>query len=100
IRDFHVTGVQTCALPISRLARDELTGAEVPRVELGFVEGVESPARDRGEVERGGSEAAQVAHLRHEPRDHLALACAPLGVVREETGRASCRERASIWWVP
>src|SRR5436309_15941558 len=65
IRDFHVTGVQTCALPISR----EADGADAPPVERGAVRvravlDHDEPARareledgaeiDRSEERRGG----------------------------------------------
>src|SRR5690606_40802316 len=83
IRDFHVTGVQTCALPISfRSASDGVNnepglgwpigqgGGQVP-----VRGGVEAVARSRSGIDTPGDP------------------------VRYEIGRASCRERVEIWVV-
>src|SRR5690606_40338830 len=74
IRDFHVTGVQTCALPIST--------PEAPP---------DPPPRARGHVARRDPSAAEeMGHRRTRP------AGVP-GILREaEIGRASCRERQYI----
>src|SRR5690606_40384937 len=76
IRDFHVTGVQTCALPISctwwattgcrpcsRRAATRSSGADAPRPEAST-----APRQQRLEFRQVGRERAQI-------------------------GRASCRER-------
>src|SRR5690606_40357885 len=89
IRDFHVTGVQTCALPIftGRAERAEGTidlvaagtdepgpfGLAVRLVRAVPLARVEQPAID------------ERAHVR---RENLIL------VIRAKIGRASCRERA------
>src|SRR5690606_40134024 len=74
IRDFHVTGVQTCALPIFPLRAESSSSA--PRIDLAG----EAPARHREARSEGGA-----AVERHPP---LARAAS-----RVEIGRASCRER-------
>src|SRR5690349_22942646 len=74
IRDLYVTGVQTCALPISLV--------QVPEADR---------ARVRGQA-RLGHELARVAieggdaHVRNETVDRRP----------EQIGRASCRERVEI----
>src|SRR5690606_40274052 len=80
IRDFHVTGVQTCALPISQrppAAQDHGGGAETEDEQL--------PGGDVGES--GGQAGDEVdAALDHRG-----------GVQVGEIGRASCRERVEMW---
>src|SRR5256885_8186598 len=78
IRDYKVTGVQTCALPISR------TKPQVPRTN-----------RDPGKTI-----AAVGGSREHLPGNHEALDFAgaladrrQLDVAKEQIGRASCRER-------
>src|SRR6266511_5807779 len=57
IRDFHVTGVQTCALPISRVERERLRDLDDLAI----------PDADRGYTPRGpqigAKEAEQVTRL-------------------------------------
>src|SRR5207302_7517018 len=85
IRDFHVTGVQTCALPISGRWRraghlqpiDRALRAGSRRRDVRQVAG---PARRR----RRRVQLAVLAAKRGNPR---------LVVVDGEIGRASCRER-------
>src|SRR5204863_5587140 len=78
IRDLYVTGVQTCALPISK--RFEVVAAD--QREAFRPEGDDVAAlRDA----RGPVLSIVVALDVRERRDHLA----------REIGRASCRER---WW--
>src|SRR2546421_1868563 len=77
IRDLIVTGVQTCALPISRVARDD--GRE--RDERRRVAGPAALDRERVEVDVVAAE-------------HDLLAGAAADALRlREIGRASCRER-------
>src|SRR5690606_39800255 len=88
IRDFHVTGVQTCALPISsqrleagQAGVERLTGgggAEVIRFELaGRDEDVEVLGKhpvthivqlDRSEERRGGKESRAIWATKHEKK--------------------------------
>src|SRR5690606_40984146 len=85
IRDFHVTGVQTCALPIS-----PASPAAPP-----------APARGR---------ASPAAAARRRRPTAAAAPPAPRPATREsirpdmprpvpEIGRASCRERVQVWAV-
>src|SRR5690606_40495073 len=87
IRDFHVTGVQTCALPISWRGDD------------GGAAGADPTPRDRFAplVAAGAGPAGPGAASRSQRSGRLA------GLVRRgvdggsrEIGRASCRERVSI----
>src|SRR5207302_8371311 len=82
IRDFHVTGVQTCALPISSgepvaVFRGSPEGVDVAQVEAGI--------HPLGEQVHGESDDVDVAG---------ALTVAEQGSL--EIGRASCRERGEI----
>src|SRR5690606_39571811 len=82
IRDFHVTGVQTCALPISMRRRTRpMTGVLLLHTLLitsTFASAAEPPPARRG---------FQAAH-------HLGMSF-PAGKATDaaEIGRASCRER-------
>src|SRR5256885_9357343 len=77
IRDYKVTGVQTCALPIC----EEHLHLRARRV-LRLVED------DERAVERAPAHVSE----RHD-LDHLALEVLLDGLEAEEIGRASCRER-------
>src|SRR5256885_11823950 len=79
IRDYKVTGVQTCALPISALARNRLAAvAELVRAG----DGDEGPGV-REAVQRQADPAVGVAAGKRDRARRLRL----------EIGRASCRER-------
>src|SRR5207253_8605598 len=87
IRDGHVTGVQTCALPISS-------------------EGRENQGAARGKLAAklaGGRDAVTARHLDIEQRYvRLRPRCQGedfICAVGLEIGRASCRERVEIWVV-
>src|SRR2546429_3643716 len=77
IRDVAVTGVQTCALPISNLA---VGGAGGEVREAHVAPEAEGLVRVRGAVPGAVDHAVAVAVVRGEAR-------------RQEIGRASCRER-------
>src|SRR5205823_6887160 len=88
IRDKLVTGVQTCALPILTLAREEpgVTDSSTAIVDLASV------AR---------AVIGDLAPLAGAKRIDLGLSVADTGTA--EIGRASCRERAEMagvggWW--
>src|SRR5690606_40756933 len=93
IRDFHVTGVQTCALPISVL--DELatelvsSGTELPEDADGYERGAAVLASALMAVPADEPGAA------HETVDTAAVtAFEESELIRlEQIGRASCRER-------
>src|SRR5436309_11678506 len=85
IRDFHVTGVQTCALPI-------LKAGKTYHVELAFVDRRLTLAID------GSCPFPPVDFPRAERREGVERpvkvgARGVRAVVRNEIGRASCRER-------
>src|SRR5690606_41007047 len=81
IRDFHVTGVQTCALPISRSAAEPWSRACCAnRTAHAAVHArAESPRASRS----SRVPASPIVRRSSHP-------CA-------EIGRASCRERAEVW---
>src|SRR5690606_40138201 len=88
IRSFHVTGVQTCALPIcaDRMKRGE-PGFEM----LGLAAEYRDLCTEPGEFDRHAlAEAGAAAG----DGDHLSV----VGAVgkRLEIGRASCRERVEV----
>src|SRR5690606_40200019 len=89
IRDFHVTGVQTCALPICRYP-PYLRGRSGPwtcRSEL---------ARDVGGTACGPSPASWLLQLGARFfRCRNLRRCFPAPSPPPEIGRASCRER--VW---
>src|SRR5690606_39647987 len=96
IRDFHVTGVQTCALPIFTLEQDSLNAA----VDAGSLEATdETPGGCSLYVEfcvlRNG-EGAAVTLLRHVVEEFWPDVQLAHTRLDEKIGRASCRERARM----
>src|SRR5690606_39326450 len=90
IRDFHVTGVQTCALPISALCLqwlDRLAGDgaldDVTVLDFGCGSGILALAA----LKLGARAAVGVDN------DPQALTATADNAARNEIGRASCRER-------
>src|SRR5690606_40161507 len=95
IRDFHVTGVQTCALPIFEQV-DEGTLCE----QRGESDTLAFAARERGHVARGECldiEARQRRQRRLAVGRGVAQPAPGAGLAREQIGRASCRESG---WAP
>src|SRR5690606_40792852 len=92
IRDFHVTGVQTCALPIfgechaEDLGGDQRTIGEL--VERRVVREIE--ATD-GRQDHPGAQ--------REARMKSEVDCGVLELELLEIGRASCRERVEMSWM-
>src|SRR5690606_40156662 len=82
IRDFHVTGVQTCALPIS----EEMRRDDDPEIRSMAEEEIRAVQAQLAEQER----KLQVLLLPSDPNDER-------NIFLEEIGRASCRERVEIW---
>src|SRR5690606_40627838 len=80
IRDFHVTGVQTCALPISR--QHHVEQHDVGAVTLELAEGGVAVGGDRD----------LVALLAQQVGQRVAVALLVLDDQHPEIGRASCRE--------
>src|SRR5690606_39860810 len=92
IRDFHVTGVQTCALPICRgAAPDVAPVTELARSmawsELDGGEAPDANVDDEDTIAGIGSLRARRPGERQEQERPLTLAR------HEEIGRASCRGR-------
>src|SRR5207253_3907944 len=96
IRDGHVTGVQTCALPISRW---HVEGPVIQRI-----------AHPTAQLELGGEGVLERAEYRlgivsllrdGRVSDRQAVVDVVIadagGVLVEEIGRASCRERVWRW---
>src|SRR5207249_7329445 len=88
IRDRNVTGVQTCALPIS--AEGDRSGLDSPRVR---------PVAEEERLladDRPGADCEQIGAHRHTPgEDHDArpdFRAQRPQIKRIEIGRASCRE--------
>src|SRR5690606_39882275 len=88
IRDFHVTGVQTCALPIYVVLRHEKRWRERSCIEAG--------EDFRDQVHRRAREADQRSEPAGKRWNGRARALLTELHRREQIGRASCRERAWI----
>src|SRR5690606_40376100 len=90
IRDFHVTGVQTCALPISRLGGEPVAENPWP-----------TPPTEEEKAERKAQRATQKAASANspstpsEPEDTRKFGDILSAI--DEIGRASWRERADRW---
>src|SRR5439155_14529094 len=94
IRDGHVTGVQTCALPISAADDDDGPGPESGERTDGVDRVGPSEGNDRGQDnERGQGNDRGAGNDRGGRNDRGDRQGAP----RPEIGRASCRERAEVW---
>src|SRR5690606_40926133 len=96
IRDFHVTGVQTCALPISRGS-----AAGAPECGLGTPRCRRSPrTRTRARAAtRSHRPAAAVATAVAAVAAEAEAVVVAVAAEAEEIGRASCRERGEGWGV-
>src|SRR5690606_39752797 len=88
IRDFHVTGVQTCALPISRASPEGVCDTPKNKEPLGHGRGwravgrrfARRAARNRQKGRRGPALPHTPPHLR----------------AQAKIGRASCRESETV----
>ena len=92
IRDYDVTGVQTCALPISVLQLSE----EAKRIWTAYFNKVEESLKQGGEfaevkdfASKTAEQAARISGVLH------VFEFGPEGEIQPDTkiGRASCRER-------
>src|SRR5690606_39363273 len=98
IRDFHVTGVQTCALPISlRLYRQRQDACLIGRDEgVEIASGLRFQLRLLGQRDmRGLLEDLLLLRTERLRAEVLGVAQA---LLQGEIGRASCRERGEGWW--
>src|SRR5690606_39617461 len=98
IRDFHVTGVQTCALPICLVVRDGLE--EFRRLErLGERAAQAFDQPDAGLWEFRGRRAVHTysSVMCWAACDRLARIATRLGLL-DQIGRAACRARAWGAW--
>src|SRR5690606_40189244 len=89
IRDFHVTGVQTCALPIFRPA----TRSSSPSPARA---GVPAPTPPPAPRIPPSAPARRPALPDHAPARRPTGAASRTGSARNQIGRASCRERVQV----
>src|SRR5690606_40669326 len=89
IRDFHVTGVQTCALPISRTNPRALRRS--PCAPAARTDRRTSPFTGRLKAALFFSPDTPTRPIRAARRAQHALLCIPIQI-----GRASCRESVEI----
>src|SRR5690606_40235509 len=97
IRDFHVTGVQTCALPIWRSTSDFMVGplgSDVKAV-LGLTVGNLTQYYDDKDT-NASNEAFRLLKNKI-PAQNLWYTKAATNRMIFEIGRATCRERVKIW---
>src|SRR5690606_41163825 len=87
IRDFHVTGVQTCALPISPDSSFGSSTALLTNASVEWRPGLRYGVRNGRKFPM--TETAPLVRLNY----NIAIPSAALG---PEIGRASCRERVEI----
>src|SRR5690606_39985100 len=91
IRDFHVTGVQTCALPISRCRPDFETPEHVGRAGIEAIE----QGFTRYTATAGTPELRAAIAEKHQRENNLRYdpATEIIATVGAKIGRASCRAR-------
>src|SRR5690606_40398198 len=93
IRDFHVTGVQTCALPIWRRIDDEYAGLRL-EPKRGCQRRIGHAVETHARVSERFPARPRLERDRH--RDRLAAEPERMSrYVATELGRASCRARVS-----
>src|SRR5207302_3787742 len=86
IRDFHVTGVQTCALPIFK-------HGEVNRAANGTIDRTHLKPTGARPIVRAGHEIEILAAGIEGRRDRIGESVRDLMALLFKIGRASCRER-------
>src|SRR5690606_39995226 len=88
IRDFHVTGVQTCALPISRSHGPSLDRTtQKGRENEAALDNIADSTWDViAAMQKNGADQKQLQGVMQTSRDRFIA-------VAREIGRASCRER-------
>src|SRR5690606_39658014 len=90
IRDFHVTGVQTCALPIFSRSRSSLPLLKKGTALAGT--STVSPVRGLRPVRAGRLRTEKAP----KPRSSTRPPSDRVSVMQPKIGRASCRERVEI----
>src|SRR5690606_40633247 len=95
IRDFHVTGVQTCALPISAAHKGETVAMVVRRD--GEEVALSIPLSDEGKIgiKMSPGEATRETYPVGEAAKAAVMFPIKFSAFQLEIGRASCRARAS-----
>src|SRR5205823_7722280 len=94
IRDKLVTGVQTCALPISLVNYAKLIVQEL-RDNMVRAEGDYSPDKINGKIQQ--AELAKVHTMLVVGARDMQAGAISVRLHGKEIGRASCRERVQIW---
>src|SRR5690606_40788946 len=87
IRDFHVTGVQTCALPISQLNLVELAAAAAEQHEV---------CRRPLAMLSTDPDTNQTKYVPAPCKSTLECVCPACAARAREIGRASCRGRVGV----
>src|SRR5690606_40279250 len=98
IRDFHVTGVQTCALPISSLVTLHNFAKDPKQVRLRLREGGSERLVNvfvKGDFQPDAQGEFQIPLSGY---GYLWLREGGADRVLEQIGRASCRERVWVSW--
>src|SRR5690606_41045713 len=90
IRDFHVTGVQTCALPICPKQKSTIDLVLEHPVDRGPVTARSDAGTSLPPLARIPAGASDVSAVEDEPATDTARAPVEID---DEIGRASCRER-------
>src|SRR5690606_39624414 len=97
--DFHVTGVQTCALPISTTEYTPATGGPITEITtINPLDHVTTQILEplRGQAVESIDANGNVTEMAYDALGRLATGWAP-DRARDEIGRASRRERV---WIP
>src|SRR5690606_40870565 len=96
IRDFHVTGVQTCALPIFAIMRK--LAQRHQRCEMLLTDALAESARQRRKPAAAPATLERMDPVSAAPVSPTSIAppaAAPAPVA--EIGRASCRDSVWVW---
>src|SRR5690606_39666804 len=93
IPDFHVTGVQTCALPISGTQRLSVP-AKCPVVRTSASPGRVDDAEARAELDPAAGQ--RIVAIANDGDEAIIALNSLIDWVNAKIGRASCRERVQI----
>src|SRR5690606_40446083 len=96
IRDFHVTGVQTCALPISAQGRELMTDILMPALSPTMEEGVLSKWHVKvGDTISAGDVIAEI----ETDKATMEVEAVDEGEVARSEERRVGKECGSAWWL-